>query len=224
MSRSLAVKRDLLQLQQRAFQNSVLKVSLRTAQASMALAGATWLTSLLGQNVPSGLEHVAVAFPAMTLFSAGAGAAIYLSASRLTVRGGSAEATPNRLEALQAFLLQLDQRLDAARETLAAAAATLAQQQEQRLAAAGGAAGEAADAAAAEAAAADSTTMSRADFLALHARLTGAQPGESRLLFDMLTNGGSALHLADITSLSARVEGFHASPAAPPAAVVTRTP
>ena len=215
MSRSLAVKRELLQLQQRAYQNSVLSISLRTSQASMALACATWCTSLAGQNLPSGFENVAGAFAVATGISALVGVAVYAGAVRLAGRPGASD-SPRRLETLQTFLLQLDQRLDAARETLATAAATLAQRS------GGGVNFDAGTAAAAAAAAAASATMSRAEFKALHQATAGASAGESHLLFDLLSNGGSELRLADVMSLSSRIESYHLASAVTPVMLPTK--
>jgi hypothetical protein len=215
MSRSLAVKRDILQLQQREYQNRVLSVSLRTSQASMALASATWLTSLFGMNLPSTLETVGGAFVGVSVLSGVAGVGLYAAVTRLTsfhegVSGGLG-ASPRRLETLQAFLLQLDSRLDAARETLAAAAATLAQRSGGEAGGDGdGGFGRGGTAAAAAAAAFATASMTRAEFTALHAQMSpGAPAGEGTLLFDLLTNRGTELRLSDVLSLSSRIEGFH---------------
>ena len=176
MARQLSLKGDMLQLHQRAFQNSLLTHNLRLSQLSLAIAGAMWTTSLFGQNLTSGLEGLGQAsFAGATALSALTGGALLLGVQRLTRsvagggggggggRGGGASHS-RRLENLQSFLLQLDVRLDAARATLAACAAELADAAHPR--------------------------MSKERFCQLHCHASpGASAEEAELLFDVLDSG-----------------------------------
>ena len=178
MARQLSIKSDMLQLHQRAFQNSLLTHNLRLSQLSLAFTGAMWSTSAFGQNLTSGLEGLGqAAFVGATALSALAGGALLLGVQRLgsSAAGGSGSGSggggapssashSRRLENLQSFLLQLDVRLDAARATLAACAAELAHAGHSR--------------------------MSKARFCQLHCQLSpSASAAEAELLFDVLDSG-----------------------------------
>jgi len=123
MSRQLTIKRDLLQLHQRAFQNQILTENLHLTQAAVAVSASMWLTSIFGMNLTSGFEtHHEFAFWGASTLS------VILGLTTLALRRGGAfsgrrdgvgrgDAAPN-LESLQEFLLKLDMRLDSARGTL----------------------------------------------------------------------------------------------------------
>ena len=187
MTRQLGIKRDLLQLHQRAFQNSLLTFNLRLTQACLGLSGAMWCTSLFGQNLQSGLEGLG---PGAFLFASGAsmlvGTALFLGAKNTLSMGaggggrygGSAASNPRRLESLQTFLLQLDVRFDAARTTLRAATQELARSGAKRL--------------------------SKEHFCELHCQQSAsATPAEAELLFDVLDSGKyeGSLSLQDLRDL-----------------------
>jgi hypothetical protein len=200
MTRQLSIKGDMLQLHQRAFQNSLLTYNLRLTQMCLAISGSMWTTSLFGQNLTSGLESLGqVAFFSASAASALVGGALLVGVRRLmsgvppgSAGGGSAAASssrhnPRRLESLQSFLLQLDVRLDAARSTLTAAAEELQRTGHGRL--------------------------SKARFCQLHCQQTpgGAaaeREREAELLFDVLDSGRfeGYLSLADIRGLEHLME------------------
>jgi hypothetical protein len=190
MTRQLGIKRDLLQLHQRAYQNSLLTTNLQLTKACLAFSGAMWCTSLFGQNLQSGLEGLGqLAFLGATASSMAVGGALYTASTRGSSssgsgigRGSSASSSrshPRRLESLQAFLLQLDVRLDAAKSTLTAASQQLA-------------------------ASPPGERLSKDAFCKLHCQLTPeASLAEAELLFDVLDSGnyGGELSLEDLHSL-----------------------
>jgi hypothetical protein len=193
MTRQLHIKRDLLTLHQRAFQNNLLTSNIFLTRVCLALSAAMWSTSLFGQNLQSGLENMGqLSFFGASAASMLVGAAAFHSVSRLrrvrTPLGGPAD-DPQRLDSLQSFLLQLDVRLDSAK-------ATLAEAQKLLLASdtGSGAAG----------------SLTKEDFCALHlkthpkADLAGAE-----LLFDMLDQGAykGSLDLNDLERIQGMLEG-----------------
>lgn len=76
---------------------------------------------MFGMNIVSGLEAVPSAFIAISTASAVVGALTYRALREFMARASPSVLQTRRLEALQAFLLQLDSRVDAAKQMLAGA-------------------------------------------------------------------------------------------------------
>jgi hypothetical protein len=184
MSRQLALKRDLLQLKQRAEQNALLQrtlilteATLKTSIASVMLSTAMVVTGLFGQNLPPAEWWGGEAnYPAFLASTAAASAALALGVRLFFVRGDAlagvvgttlAQETNTRFDALQALLLNLDTRLDATLGTVERVVAELERRSQ---------AGD------------PDSGFSKRELVSLHRSLENASEAESEMLFSFITN------------------------------------
>jgi hypothetical protein len=184
MTRQLGIKRDLLQLQQRAHQNILLSTNLHLQRACIGLSAAMWFTSIFGQNFDHGLGTFGKeALLGSTLLSAMTGVFMFQYFGKGCGGGwGGNSAHAPRLESLQLFLLQLDIRLDGARSTLAAAKRILEGEGDEGT----------------------TKSLSKEAFCKLHVEVTpNASLSEAELLFDVLKSGhfSEDLSLDDVLNL-----------------------
>jgi len=177
MSRQLALKRDLLQIRQRADQNALLQrtlhiseATLRTSVASVMLSTAMCVTGLFGQNVPPGVDYagfLAATAGASTLLALAVRAAFARGGALADPAAGAAPAQSVRAESLQTLLLNLDTRVDSTSELMRACVAELEARR---------GAGDA------------EPGLSKPEFAALHRGLVkGADSAEAELLFGLVT-------------------------------------
>ena len=122
LSRSLAAKQDLLDLQQSNYRNSLLNLSLQVSVIAVSISSATLVTSAFGQNLTSGLEGTAGAFALASAASAALGLAVY-RAFRKYVEARSPMVQDKTLDTFANFLVNdLDRKVGEAEELLEAGA------------------------------------------------------------------------------------------------------
>ena len=122
MSRSLASKQDLLELQGSQARNNILVQSLRISVISASISCGTFLTSVFGMNLLSGAETAPGAFAAVVATSAMLGVTAFLTFDSLA-KGGASTAQARRLELMDDILRRLDANILDAKAVLERGAA-----------------------------------------------------------------------------------------------------
>lgn len=122
MSRSLTSKQNLLELQGSQQRNHILGLSLRISVISASISCATFITSLFGMNLISGMENTPGAFAATAAATAVLGATVYRAFDGL-VASGATTAQARRLELMDDILRRLDANILVAKTVVERAAA-----------------------------------------------------------------------------------------------------